>query len=148
MAHDRAASARLLAAWQPGAVRAAAPEARADPRRVRGRGAGRDRACPRHAPGALPDALGLSPRPAGRRGRVRGGWAGAGSMTIEVALRPPPLLAFTPYPRQDEFFAAGAAYRERLFMAGNQLGKSLAGAVEVAYHLTGDYPSNWQGRRF
>jgi phage terminase large subunit-like protein len=60
----------------------------------------------------------------------------------------PRLLAFHPYDRQDEFHAAGLIHRERLFMAGNQLGKSLAGAVEVAYHLTGDYPGNWRGRRF
>jgi phage terminase large subunit-like protein len=33
-------------------------------------------------------------------------------------------------------------------MAGNQLGKSLAGAAETAYHLTGLYPDVWGGRRF
>lgn len=33
-------------------------------------------------------------------------------------------------------------------MAGNQLGKTLAGAAEVAMHLTGDYPDWWEGRRF
>ena len=38
--------------------------------------------------------------------------------------------------------------RERLFMAGNQLGKTLAGAAEAAIHLTGEYPKGWQGRRF
>ncbi len=33
-------------------------------------------------------------------------------------------------------------------MAGNQLGKTMAGAAETAYHLTGDYPRGWQGRKF
>ena len=33
-------------------------------------------------------------------------------------------------------------------MAGNQLGKSLAGAAEMAIHLTGQYPAWWDGRRF
>ncbi|TIT57385.1 MAG: terminase, partial [Mesorhizobium sp.] len=32
------------------------------------------------------------------------------------------LAAYRPYPRQAQFHAAGAANRERLFMAGNQLG--------------------------
>ena len=33
-------------------------------------------------------------------------------------------------------------------MAGNQLGKTKAGAAEWAMHLTGRYPDWWQGRRF
>lgn len=33
-------------------------------------------------------------------------------------------------------------------MAGNQLGKTLAGAAEVAMHLTGRYPDWWTGKRF
>jgi len=33
-------------------------------------------------------------------------------------------------------------------MAGNQLGKTLAGAAEVAMHLTGQYPYWWKGRVF
>lgn len=33
-------------------------------------------------------------------------------------------------------------------MAGNQLGKTLAGAAEAAMHLTGSYPDDWQGKRF
>jgi phage terminase large subunit-like protein len=33
-------------------------------------------------------------------------------------------------------------------MAGNQLGKTLAGGFEVAMHATGRYPDWWQGRRF
>ncbi len=33
-------------------------------------------------------------------------------------------------------------------MAGNQLGKTVAGAAEMAMHATGKYPDWWQGRRF
>ncbi len=33
-------------------------------------------------------------------------------------------------------------------MAGNQLGKTLAGAAEAAMHLTGNYPDWWEGKRF
>jgi phage terminase large subunit-like protein len=53
---------------------------------------------------------------------------------------------YAPYPKQSEFHAAKA--RERLLMAGNQLGKTLAGGFEAAMHATGRYPSWWQGRRF
>ena len=58
------------------------------------------------------------------------------------------LSRYAPYPKQIEFHTAGAAHRERLFMAGNQLGKTLAGAAEAAMHLTGQYPDWWQGKRF
>jgi phage terminase large subunit-like protein len=58
------------------------------------------------------------------------------------------LSRYAPYPKQIEFHTAGAVHRERLFMAGNQLGKTLAGAAEAAMHLTGQYPDWWQGKRF
>ncbi|MBY0512064.1 MAG: terminase large subunit [Rhodospirillaceae bacterium] len=58
------------------------------------------------------------------------------------------LLFYRPYPKQREFHAAGAARRERLFMAGNQLGKTLAGGFEAAIHATGLYPAWWTGHRF
>ena len=58
------------------------------------------------------------------------------------------LAAYAPYAKQMEFHEAGAMFRERLFMAGNQLGKTWAGAFEVAMHATGIYPSWWKGRRF
>ena len=51
------------------------------------------------------------------------------------------------YPKHLDFFAAGHT-KERLFMAANRVGKSEAGAYEVTCHLTGLYPSWWQGRRF
>ena len=58
------------------------------------------------------------------------------------------LSAYEPYPKQREFHDAGAEHRERLFMAGNQLGKTWAGGFEVAIHATGKYPAWWAGRRF
>jgi phage terminase large subunit-like protein len=58
------------------------------------------------------------------------------------------LAAYRPYPKQAVFHAAGAAHRKRLFMAGNQLGKTLAGSFEWAMHLTGLYPDWWEGKRF
>ena len=58
------------------------------------------------------------------------------------------LETYKPYAKQREFHEAGATFRERLFMAGNQLGKTYSGAYELAMHLTGRYPDWWQGRRF
>ena len=58
------------------------------------------------------------------------------------------LTYYRPYAKQREFHAAGASARERLLMAGNQLGKTLAGGFEAAMHATGRYPVWWQGRRF
>jgi phage terminase large subunit-like protein len=58
------------------------------------------------------------------------------------------LTRYRPYARQAEFHAAGAEHRERLLMAGNQLGKSFSGAAELAIHATGRYPAWWSGRRF
>jgi phage terminase large subunit-like protein len=55
---------------------------------------------------------------------------------------------FVPYPKQEKFMADGATKRERLLRAGNQEGKTYAGSAETAYHLTGEYPSWWTGRRF
>lgn len=57
------------------------------------------------------------------------------------------LNAYAPYPKQLAFHAAGEKHRERLLRAGNQLGKSWAGAFEAAVHATGAYPKWWQGRR-
>lgn len=63
-------------------------------------------------------------------------------------LRTNKLAQYRPYDKQREFHSKGAAYRERLLMAGNQLGKTVAGAAEVSMHLTGEYPAEWDGKRF
>jgi phage terminase large subunit-like protein len=68
------------------------------------------------------------------------------------------------YPKHQAYFTAGgehqptphcppgcsgAPHRERLFIAGNRVGKSEGvGAFEVTYHLTGLYPAWWKGHRF
>ena len=58
------------------------------------------------------------------------------------------LSRYQPYTKQREFHERGREARERLLMAGNQLGKTYSGAAEMAYHLTGNYPDWWMGRRF
>lgn len=58
------------------------------------------------------------------------------------------ILFFSPYDKQRSFFDLGRTKRERLFMAGNQLGKTEGGAVESTLHLTGEYPDSWNGKRF
>ncbi len=58
------------------------------------------------------------------------------------------LTEYSPYPKQRDFHAMGSVHRERLLMAGNQLGKTYCGAAEAAIHLTGQYPDWWTGRRF
>lgn len=55
---------------------------------------------------------------------------------------------YRPYEKQKKFHDGGATYRERLLRAGTQQGKTLAGAAEVAFHLTGKYPDWWKGRRW
>jgi phage terminase large subunit-like protein len=53
------------------------------------------------------------------------------------------------YPSQKAFFMAGSSgVHQRLLYGGNQGGKTLACAAEVAWHLTGDYPDFWTGKRF
>src|SRR5215472_4610150 len=58
------------------------------------------------------------------------------------------LQYYKPYPKQLHFHAAGATHRERLMLAGNQLGKTLAGGFEAAMHASGRYCDWWKGKRF
>ena len=55
---------------------------------------------------------------------------------------------WVPYQKQADFFELGASKRERLLMVGNQVGKTEAGAFEMAVHLTGQYPKWWTGKKF
>jgi phage terminase large subunit-like protein len=55
---------------------------------------------------------------------------------------------YVPYPKQQEFHDYGSSKRERLFMAGNQVGKTFCGGAEISYHLTGLYPDWWLGKRW
>ena len=58
------------------------------------------------------------------------------------------LDVYEPYTKQELFHTSSLTHRERLLMAGNQLGKTYCGAAEVAYHMTGLYPFWWKGRRW
>lgn len=55
---------------------------------------------------------------------------------------------YEPTEKQLEFHNAGARFRQRMLAAGNQTGKTFSAGMEVAYHMTGDYPDWWEGRRF
>jgi hypothetical protein len=57
-------------------------------------------------------------------------------------------LGWRSYPKHVQFFAGGLNYQERCFMAGNRVGKTVAGAYETSLHLTGLYPAWWPGVRF
>lgn len=67
---------------------------------------------------------------------------------IEGELSYRALETYRPYARQRLFHGAGVTHRERAFLAGNQLGKTKAGGMEAAMHLTGRYPAWWEGRRW
>lgn len=56
------------------------------------------------------------------------------------------LARYKPYQRQRDFH--NCTKRERLFRAGNQLGKTWSSAYEIAIHLTGLYPDWWEGKRW
>ena len=49
------------------------------------------------------------------------------------------------YPKQISLFKAGKEFKERLFMAANRSGKTVAGAYETACHSIGWYPDWWPG---
>lgn len=53
------------------------------------------------------------------------------------------------YPKHLAYFKAGRTYRERLMMAANRIGKTESiGGYELTLHMTGRYPTWWEGRRF
>lgn len=52
------------------------------------------------------------------------------------------------YPMHMAFITAGATTRERCFMGGNGVGKTVLGADETACHATGRYPDWWTGYQF
>lgn len=67
---------------------------------------------------------------------------------LEQRIRESGYATYRPYGKQKEFHAKGASHRERLLRAGNQQGKTFCAGNEAAYHLTGEYPEWWQGRRW
>ena len=58
------------------------------------------------------------------------------------------LARYKPYPKQLQFHANGHTAQERLLLAANRVGKTHCGAAESAFHLSGQYPAWWPGRRF
>jgi phage terminase large subunit-like protein len=58
------------------------------------------------------------------------------------------IVTYRPYGWQKEFHEAGNNSPERMLMAANRVGKTQSAAAEVSYHLTGDYPRWWNGRKF
>lgn len=55
------------------------------------------------------------------------------------------------YAKHLQFFALGANYRERMFMAANRSGKTTVGCFETVLHATGRYKRYapwWTGKRF
>lgn len=64
------------------------------------------------------------------------------------------LEQYRPYPWQIGFHNAegymtpGKPAAQRAAMCANQVGKTTAGGMEVAYHATGLYPEWWKGHRF
>lgn len=61
---------------------------------------------------------------------------------------------FSPYPFQTKMFEAGNGTIARYACLANRIGKTYSGAMEMSYHLTGQYPTvethgwEWTGRRF
>jgi phage terminase large subunit-like protein len=58
------------------------------------------------------------------------------------------IYSYHNYPQHCEFWEKGKDHIQRMFRAGNRIGKTLAGALEVMYHVTGLYPEFWSGKRF
>lgn len=58
------------------------------------------------------------------------------------------LKNYKPYPWQKEFHEAGIVNPERMLMAANRVGKTMSAGSEIAFHLTGEYPEWWTGRKF
>lgn len=72
---------------------------------------------------------------------------------LEVAGTTKWFVPGTPYgidrcKKHKAFFDAGKDFKERIFLASNRTGKTIAGAFEMACHLTGDYPDWWNGKVF
>ena len=52
------------------------------------------------------------------------------------------------YPKHIDYMNAGSRFAERMFSAGNQTGKTSTILTEAVYHLTGRYPSWFDGKKF
>lgn len=52
------------------------------------------------------------------------------------------------YDWQREFIKRTSEYHECCLCAANQIGKTYSGTTIDAFHLTGDYPDDWEGHKF
>lgn len=57
-------------------------------------------------------------------------------------------LFYKPNKKQLEFHKASNYALVRCLFGANRSGKTFAGIIEVCMHATGNYPANWEGRRF
>lgn len=55
---------------------------------------------------------------------------------------------YKPHTKHLEFHRLGAIARDRLFLAANRIGKTMACSLEVCMHATGIYPDWWLGYRY
>ena len=53
---------------------------------------------------------------------------------------------FEPYEFQKDFYRKGKDQKARALIAANRCGKTFSAAMEIAMHLTGNYPDWWEGR--
>jgi phage terminase large subunit-like protein len=51
------------------------------------------------------------------------------------------------YPKSLEFWEAGKKYKYRMLCGGNQTSKTSTASYEVACHVTGIYPKDWNGKK-
>lgn len=58
------------------------------------------------------------------------------------------IAKYNPYDWQKEFHAAEINHSELMLMAANRVGKTMSAGAAFSYHLTGEYPDWWSGRRF
>ena len=68
--------------------------------------------------------------------------------TLEKRQQENKLNYYEPYKFQKRFHESSSEANQRLLMAANRVGKSYVGAMEMAIHLTGEYPEWWEGRKF
>lgn len=55
---------------------------------------------------------------------------------------------YKPSPKQAQFHTLEATHRELMLGGGNRSGKTYCISMACSFHLTGEYPSWWKGRRF
>jgi len=58
------------------------------------------------------------------------------------------LQYFKPYPWQKKLLNSSGENKQTLLMAANRVGKSYAGATNIAFHATGLYPDWWEGHKW